>query len=113
MPPADDERTALETLAEEVVEAAAWFDSKLHGKGPFPSPEFTEFFRAVFRYAKATSGAPMLHRTVVDAVCGLRERLELETARAPGRAIADADRMEVLLVQGYDPHFEGDEPPDP
>jgi hypothetical protein len=113
MPPSDDERIALETLAEGVVEAAAGFESKLHRKGPFPSQEFTEFFRAVSRYAEATVGEPMLHRTVVAVVCGLREKLELEISRAPGRAIADADRMEVMLVRGYDPYFEGDEPPDP
>jgi hypothetical protein len=29
----------------------------------------------------------------------------------PGTIIADADRLESLLFSGYDPYFEGDEPP--
>jgi len=53
----------------------------------------------------------MIHREVVGAVKGLREILDLRSSRAPGRTIADADRLECMLFGGYDPHFEGDEPP--
>jgi hypothetical protein len=53
----------------------------------------------------------MIHRSVASAVNGLRDILQLKSFRAPGEAIADADRMECMLFLGYDPYFEGDEPP--
>jgi hypothetical protein len=41
----------------------------------------------------------------------LREFLEVERKRIPGTIIADADRLQSPLFSGYDPYFEGDEPP--
>jgi hypothetical protein len=41
----------------------------------------------------------------------LREFLSVERKRIPGTVIADADRLESLLFSGYDPYFDGDEPP--
>jgi hypothetical protein len=41
----------------------------------------------------------------------MREFLEVERKRIPGTIIADADLLESLLFSGYDPYFEGDEPP--
>ena len=35
----------------------------------------------------------------------------MERQRIPGTILPDADRLECLLFSGYDPHFEGDEPP--
>jgi hypothetical protein len=99
-------------LAEEVLDAFVEFDSGLHGRGPFPLREFGAFFDAVVRYANATAGHVKVHRAVVRTVCGLREILELKSSCAPGRAIADADRLESILVSGHDPHFAGHEPPD-
>jgi hypothetical protein len=99
-------------LAEEVVNASVAFDSGLHGTGPFPLSEFRAFFGAVVRYAKATSNDVKIHREVIATVSGLREILELKSSRAPGQAIADADRMESILLSGHDPSFEGHEPPD-
>jgi hypothetical protein len=29
----------------------------------------------------------------------------------PGRILSEADRLECLLFGGFDPHFEGNEPP--
>lgn len=98
-------------LAEKVVSTSIEFDSGLHGKGPFPLREFRAFFEAVARYAEATAAEARIHREVVLAVCGLREILELKSSRAPGHAIADADRMECSLLSGHDPSFEGFEPP--
>jgi hypothetical protein len=37
--------------------------------------------------------------------------LELERKRVPGEVLAEADRLECQLFAGYDPFFEGDEPP--
>jgi hypothetical protein len=35
----------------------------------------------------------------------------LERRRGPGRVPSEADRLECLFFGGFDPHFEGDEPP--
>lgn len=43
---------------------------------------------------------------------GLREYLQIERKRVPGDVLFDADRLETILFEGYDPSFEGDEPPD-
>jgi hypothetical protein len=42
---------------------------------------------------------------------GLTQSLELERKRVPGEILYEADRLESLFFAGYDPHFEGDEPP--
>jgi len=42
---------------------------------------------------------------------GLLQSLELERKRVPGEILYEADRLESLFFAGYDPHFEGDEPP--
>lgn len=90
----------VEKLAEEVVNASVEFDQRLHGKGPFPKGDLKSFFEAVVRYSVATRGHPMVHRSVTETVSSLREILELESSRAPGQAIADADRMESMLLGG-------------
>jgi hypothetical protein len=41
----------------------------------------------------------------------LAEFLRLERKRVPGRIFSEADRLECLFFGGFDPHFEGDEPP--
>jgi hypothetical protein len=47
----------------------------------------------------------------VNAVNGLREYLSIERKRVPGDVLFEADRLECQLFAGYDPYFEGDEPP--
>lgn len=98
-------------LAEEVMDAYAEFNMHLHDKGRFPINHFKTFFHAVVRYSDATKKEKMIHRNVASAINGFREMLELKSSRAPGKAIADADRLECILFGGYDPYFEGDEPP--
>jgi len=53
----------------------------------------------------------MLHRGVVQAVNGLVEYLQCERKRVPDEVLVEAERLECLLFLGYDPYFEGDEPP--
>ncbi|MBZ5563553.1 MAG: hypothetical protein LAP13_14180 [Acidobacteriia bacterium] len=53
----------------------------------------------------------MLHRSVVQAVNGLVENLRSERKRVPDEVLLEAERLECLLFLGYDPHFDGDEPP--
>ena len=59
----------------------------------------------------ATRKDKMLHRGVVQAINGLVEYLQSERKRVPDEVMLEAERLECLLFLGYDPHFEGDEPP--
>ena len=83
----------------------------LSNKRRYPVEQFRAFCEAGKRYAELTKNDPLIHRKVVVAINGLREFLEVERKRIPGTIIADADRLESLLFSGYDPYFEGDEPP--
>ncbi len=53
----------------------------------------------------------MLHRSVVQAVNGLVEYLQSERKSVPDEVLLEAERLKCLLFSGYDPHFDGDEPP--
>lgn len=59
----------------------------------------------------ATGKDKMLHRNVVQAVNRLVEYLQGERKRVPNEVLLEAERLECLLFLGYDPHFDGDEPP--
>ncbi len=98
-----------DALAELVIRAHGEFNCKLHEASRFPTSEFRVFFDAVVRYVGATRENQMIHRNV--AVNGLRESLEIKSPEVPGRWIADADRLECMLFGGFDPYFEGPEPP--
>jgi hypothetical protein len=54
----------------------------------------------------------LMHRDVIGAVHGLVDFLRVERKRVPGEERFEAERLECLLFLGYDPHFDGDEPPD-
>ena len=43
---------------------------------------------------------------------GLSILFEVECKRVPEHVLRDAERLECLLFSGYDPYFEGDEPPE-
>ena len=58
-----------------------------------------------------TRSDPLIHRSIAGAVNGLVDFLEAERKCVPGDVLRDAERLECLLFSGYDPHFEGDEPP--
>jgi hypothetical protein len=54
----------------------------------------------------------LIHREVVSEINGLRGVLETEQRKqVPGEVLYEADRLECMFFAGYDPHFEGDEPP--
>jgi hypothetical protein len=98
-------------LAEAVAQARGALDVALAGSRRWPRAEFQRLTEAVLAYTQSTTGEEMIHRTVASAISGLREYLELAGKRVPGKALAEADRLEVMLLSDYDPHFEGDEPP--
>jgi hypothetical protein len=73
--------------------------------------DFVSFADAARRYIEVASQDQFVRRDVANAVNGLTELLRLERKRMPGRVLSEADRLECLFFGGFDPHFEGDEPP--
>jgi hypothetical protein len=86
------------------------FDMALSNKRRYPVAEFKAFVQSARRYVEITAGDPMIHKSVVRALNGLREFLEVERKRIPGDILFEAD-LECQLFAGYDPSFDGDEPP--
>jgi hypothetical protein len=98
-------------LAKDVVELSISFKMALSNKRKYPMAEFKSFVAAAKRYLEALGKDPLIHREVVSTISGLREFLQIERKRVPGEVLYEADRLECLFFAGYDPHFEGDEPP--
>jgi len=65
----------------------------------------------VRQYVQVVGKDRLIHREVVGAINGLVDFLRVERKRIPDNILAEADRLETLVFGGYDPHFEGDEPP--
>ena len=98
-------------LADEI--AARWegFQDALLDKRRYPTQQFRSFAETVRRYVQVTRGDALIHRTVAKTVNGLLEYVGAERKRVPGDILWEAERLECLFFSGYDPHFEGDEPP--
>jgi hypothetical protein len=77
----------------------------------YPTREFRSFAAVMRQYVQATREDEMLHRNAVKAAHGLVEYLQCESKRVPDEVLLEAERLERLLFLGYDPHFDGDEPP--
>lgn len=98
--------------AEDVVERFADFEIALSGdKRRYPSKEFEAFLRAARQYIAMTGNDTMVHKGVARSINGLREFLQMERKAVPGSVLFEADRLETQFFAGYDPSFEGDEPP--
>jgi hypothetical protein len=106
MPPSEKER-----LAEEFMARWGDFQEALSDKRRYPIQQFKAFWETGRRYAELTKGDALIHRDVVAAINGLTDFLRVERRRVPDQVLWDAERLECLLFSGYDPHFEGDEPP--
>jgi hypothetical protein len=99
-------------LALSVADRHADFEATLAAnRRKYPIREFRLFAEAVRNYVEKTRGDDMVHRAVVGAVNGLVDELTVERKRAPGEVLFEADRLECLVFLGYDPNFDGDEPP--
>jgi hypothetical protein len=98
-------------LATEVESRWVDFQFALSDKRRYPVQAFRAFAETARRYAELAKSDPLIHRKVAGAVNGLTDFLKMERKRVPGQVIWDAERLECLLFSGYDPHFEGDEPP--
>ena len=99
-------------LAAEVGERYSVFEAALfRDKRSYPLPEFIFFCEAGRRYAELTKSDALIHRKVVEVVFGLTDMVAAGGKRIPASVAQDAERLECLVFSGYDPHFEGDEPP--
>ena len=98
-------------MARQTAELRVVFDMALSNKRKYPVKEFRAFVQTVRRYIEITASDPLVHKSVAKAVNGLRDFLELERKRIPGDILFEADRLECQLFAGYDPSFDGDEPP--
>src|ERR1700745_661162 len=102
-------------LAREVADLRIAFDLALCNKRKYPVAEFNAFVESARRYIKMTAADSMVHKSVVQAVNGLREFLQVERKRIPGNILFEADRLEcqfslatILLsmatsLPGYEP----------
>ena len=97
--------------AEEVMDRWVSFQMALSNKRKYPAAEFTAFATSVREYVRVVGRGPLIHREVASAINGLVDFLKVERRRVPDGVIYEASRLESLLFSGYDPHFEGYEPP--
>jgi len=81
------------------------------GGKPYPTREFKFFAQAVRNYIAQTATDHLVHRNVVNVMNGLSDSLKARGKQIPGEVLTEADRLECLMFAGYDPNFEGDEPP--
>jgi hypothetical protein len=99
-------------VALSVADRHADFEAALAAnRRKYPIPEFRLFAEAVRNYVEKTRSDDMVHRAVVGAVNGLVDELTVERKRVPGEVLFEAERLECLVFLGYDPNFDGDEPP--
>jgi hypothetical protein len=99
-------------LAAQVMEHWAAFQESLSSqKRSDTTGKFEVFWNTAKRYAELTRSDPLIHRAVAAAVNGPVDFLEVERKRVPADVLRDAERLECLLFSGYDPYFDGDEPP--
>jgi hypothetical protein len=101
-----------ERLAADVENRWTEFQEALFSnKRKYPVQQFKAFWEAVRRYAELTKSDLLIHRNVAGAVHGLTNFVQAERKRVPDHVPSDAQRLECLLFSGYDPSFEGEEPP--
>ena len=99
-------------LAAEAIDRWVDFQESLASvKLKYPIQQFQGYWLATKRYAELTKAEALIHKSVAAAVHGLVDFLSAERKRVTDEVLRDAERLECLLFSGYDPHFEGDEPP--
>jgi hypothetical protein len=83
----------------------------LAGKGAFPVEEFRSFAEPLWEYVKLTKDDSFVDRQMAGILHGLALELDGCDREVPGDIRYEAERLDVLFFSGYDPYFEGDEPP--
>src|SRR5437867_1926003 len=104
-------KSEKDRLAEEVMDRWVTFQMALSNKRKYPAGEFTAFAASVRGYVRVVGRDPMVHREVAKPINRLVDFLKVERRRVPDEVIGETSRLESLLFSGYDPHFDGDEPP--
>jgi hypothetical protein len=98
--------------AVQVLDLLCSFELALsESKRKYPVQEFFSFANAARRYIDLTRRDQLVRRDVAVALKGLAQSLDARRKRVPERVLLEADRLESLFFDGYDPYFEGDEPP--
>jgi hypothetical protein len=98
--------------AVQVLDLLCSFEVALsESKRKYPVQEFFSFANAARRYIDLTRRDQLVRRDVAVALKGLAQSLDARRKRVPERVLLEADRLESLFFDGYDPYFEGDEPP--
>jgi hypothetical protein len=106
------EAPGKERLASLFMEKHETFEmALLDNKRRYPTSEFKAFAEAARRYLMQIKDDQFVRMDVARALHGLVENLRSERKRVPESVLWEAERLECLLFLGYDPHFEGDEPP--
>lgn len=77
------EESEKDQIARQTADLRVTFDMALSNKRKYPVAEFKAFVQSARRYIGITAQDPMIHKSVVRAVNGLREFLEVERKRIP------------------------------
>lgn len=93
MPDAEKDAVAAEVAARRQA-----FDLGLTDRRKYPMQEFRAFVQSARRYIAMTKDDPLIHRSVVRAVSGLREYLEGERKRIPGGCSLRGRQVGVLVL---------------
>ena len=106
------DESVKDRLASQVLELLIDFEMALsERKRKYPAQEFFAFASAARRYIDLTRKDQLVRRDVAVALKGLATYLELRRKGVPDAVVLEAHRLESLFFDGYDPYFEGDEPP--
>jgi hypothetical protein len=101
-----------ERLADAVLCKHGYLELALADKRrKYPLSEFNSFIDAARCYVESIGRSNLIDRRVASILYGLSEYLRLERKSVPDQVFSELERIECLLFNGYDPHFEGDEPP--
>jgi hypothetical protein len=80
-------------------------------KRKYPAQEFFALASAARRYIDLTHKDKLVRRDVAVALKNLAACLEVRRKGVPDAVVLEAHRLESLFFDGYDPYFDGDEPP--
>jgi hypothetical protein len=100
-----------EQLRDEILERWGSLVSALDGKGRFPVEQFRSLAEPLWEYVELTKDDCLVDREMAGVLHALEFELELSDREVPGEIRYEAERLERLFFAGYDPYFEGDEPP--
>jgi len=99
-------------LAADAMESWHRFERACHPKKKFPMREFRAFWSLAKQYAELIRSDKMISRDFATAVHELTTIYGWASKTPENEAIAEIERLECLVFAGYDPYFEGEEPPE-